>query len=170
VVIQEIFVDQDGVICDFHKKYKELFNSDAIEDYNDERPDVREIHQKRFASIVEGKLFETLDPMPDFELGLEFLVSIRKKYNIPISILTSTAREEYLKELSEQKKFWLKKHGVPFYPVFVPGKRFKHYYSKSGRILIDDVKSTIENWNSMGGIGIHHKSWKETIEIVLSLL
>ena len=108
--------------------------------------------------------------MSDFKEGLEYLKQIHKNYKIPVCILTSTAKEEYLNELSQQKRFWLKKYNVPFNPVFVPGKRFKHYFSKPRRILIDDTKSNIDNWNSMGGTGIHHISWKKTITKLNSLL
>lgn len=170
MVIQEIFVDMDGCVSDFNKRYAELYQSDAIEDYNDKRPEVKKKHQERFRKIVMEGHFETLDPMPDFEEGLEFLEQINIKHKIPVCFLTSTATEEYLNELSRQKRNWLKKNNVPFFPVFVPGKRFKHYYSKPGRVLIDDTLSTIDNWNTMGGTGIHHKSWKETIEILTDLI
>jgi hypothetical protein len=169
-MISEIFVDQDGVLADFQKRYRQIYKTDPEIDYNSSNKKRKELHQKRFHDFIENKQFAVLEPMPDFKEGLEYLKQIHKDYKIPICILTSTAKEEYIKELSAQKGFWLKKYNVPFHPVFVPGKRYKHYYSKPGRVLIDDTKSTIVNWNSMSGIGIHHLSWKDTIKRINSLL
>ena len=168
--IVELFVDQDGVVADFKKRYAELYQSDAVEDYNDKRPEVKKKHHERFRKIVLDGHFENLDPMPDFEEGIEFLERINIEHKIPVCFLTSTATEEYLNELSRQKRNWLKKHNVRFFPVFVPGKRMKCYYAKPGKILIDDTYSTIVSWEQNFGIGIHHKSWKETIEIISELL
>nr|QMP83218.1 MAG: hypothetical protein [Caudoviricetes sp.] len=169
-MISEIFVDQDGVLSDFKKRYAQLYKADPEEDYNASNTKRKNLHKKRFHDFIENKQFAVLEPMPDFKEGLEYLKGIHKQHKIPICILTSTANEDYIKELSAQKGFWLKKYNVPFHPVFVPGKKYKHYYSKPGRILIDDTKSTIDNWNGMGGIGIHHLSWKDTIKRINSLL
>lgn len=160
----------DGVICDFSKRYKELFESDAVEDYNDKRSAVKKKHHERFRQIVADGHFATLDPMPDFQEGLKFLEWINAEHKIPVAFLTSTATEEYLNEISRQKKEWLKNNKVRFFPVFVPGKRMKSYYAKPGRILIDDTYSTIQSWELNSGIGIYYKSWEETINIVKSLL
>lgn len=169
-MINELFIDQDGVLADFQKRYRQIYKSDPEIDYNSSNKKRKELHQKRFHDFIENKQFAALEPMPDFKEGLDYLIRIHKEYKIPICVLTSTAKEEYIKELSAQKRFWLKKYNVPFHPVFVPGKRFKHFFSKPGRVLIDDTKSTIHNWNSMGGKGIHHTSWKKTISELNSLL
>jgi hypothetical protein len=169
-MISELFIDQDGVLSNFQKRYSQLYKAAAEEDYNSSNKKRKELHQKRFHDFIENKQFAALEPMSDFKKGLEYLKRIHKDYNIPICILTSTAKEEYLNELSIQKKLWLKNYNVPFHPVFVPGKRYKHYYSKPGRVLVDDTESTITNWNSMGGTGVHHISWEDTIKRINSLL
>jgi hypothetical protein len=169
-MIEEIFLDQDGVLSDFKKKYREVFKSDPEEDYNASNKKRKELHQKRFHEFIKNQYFAALEPMPDFKEGIEFIKRIHKEYNIPVCILTSTAKEEYMMELSAQKSLWLREHDVPFYPSFVPGKRFKHYFSKPNRVLVDDTKSTIDNWNSMGGVGIHHLSWRDTINKIKELL
>lgn len=158
-MITEVFVDMDGVISDFRSRFKQLYQKDPLVDYpRNEENDYR----SNFDKFVREQEFINLDPMPDLEQGLKFLREVRKQ--CLVSILTSSAREEYLEELVYQKKTWLKTQGIEFHPILVPGKHLKHYYSKPGRVLIDDTLSTIENWRSMGGIGIHHKSWTETIK------
>lgn len=157
-MITEIFVDMDGVLSDFYTRFKSRYKVIPEVDYNAE---TKKVYTGQFHKFVEDKHFETLDPMPDLDLGLEFLRELHKQ--IPICILTSTAREEYLNELSRQKRSWLKEYEIEFHPVFVPGKRYKHYYSKPGRVLIDDTASNIEEWQTMGGIGIYHTSWAQTI-------
>lgn len=168
--VNELFIDMDGCVSDFHKRYYELFESDALEDYFSSNNKKKKIHHERFAKIVKDGHFATFDPMPDFEEGLEFLEMVNRKYEIPVCFLTSTATEEYLKEISRQKQEWLKKYNIRFNAVFVPGKRMKCYYAKEGRVLVDDTLSNIEDWNLNHGIGIHHKSWKETINIIKTYL
>lgn len=165
-MISELFIDMDGCISDFHKRYEELYSIEPEVDYNTSNNKKQKLHRECFKRFVDDGNFATLDPMPDFQEGLEFLEWINKEHNIPVCFLTSTATEEYLNEISRQKREWLKKHNVRFNPVFVPGKRMKCYYAKENRILVDDTFSNIESWTLNHGIGIHHKSWKETINII----
>ena len=159
-MITEIFVDLDGVLADFYKRFDELYKTPAEIDYPSNTKK-KAAFVKKFHNFIASGQFATLDFMPDSELGLKFLRELHK--TIPVCILTSTAREEYLNEVSRQKRIWLKEHSIEFNPVFVPGKHLKRYYSKPGRVLIDDTESNITEWREMGGIGILHKSWKETI-------
>jgi hypothetical protein len=156
--ITEVFVDMDGVIADYYKRFKELFNDNPDVDY----PRKKNTFQRRWDAFVEGENFATLDPMPDFDLALKFLRSLPD--NVRVSILTSTAREEYLKEISRQKRIWLSIYNVEFHPIFVPGKSIKCYYARPGRVLIDDTASNIQQWNAHGGFGILHTSWADTIQ------
>lgn len=169
-MISEIFVDQDGVLSDFKKRYVQLFKANPEEDYNSKNKERKKLHHKRFDEFIKKEQFARLDPMPDFSEGIEYLKKIHKDYKIPICILTSVAREEYFNSLGNQKKFWLKHHNVPFFPVLVPGKRFKCLYSKPNRLLIDDTHSNINDWIRHGGIGIYHKNWKETINEINKLI
>jgi hypothetical protein len=165
-MIIEIAVDMDGVLSDFRKKYREIFKTDPEEDYNTTDETRKVAHQHRFHKFIEDGHFEYLEPMPDLQLGLEFLSSL----DIPIYILTSVAREEYMRSLSSQKRKWLKQYNIQYNPVFVPGKRIKCYYAKPNKVLIDDTKSNIDDWNSNSGIGIHHKSWEQSINTLKEYL
>jgi hypothetical protein len=92
-------------------------------------------------------------------MGIEFL----RKLNVPTQILSSTANQERYTEISKQKRIWLQTHGITFYPLFVPGKQYKHRYAKNTTIIIDDTESVIDDWRKAGGIAIWHHTWEETI-------
>lgn len=165
IKIEQIAIDMDGVLCDFKSRFKELYQDEPEVDYISNNKKNR-IYRENFHDFIQNKQFSTLDPMPDLQEGLDYL----KTLNIHMWILSSTAKEEYLNEVSEQKKFWLKNHNIPYHPVFVPGKRLKCFYSKKGRILIDDTLSNIESWELGGGVGILHTNWTDTIKHLNQLL
>jgi hypothetical protein len=72
--------------------------------------------------------------------------------------------------VARQKKIWLKKMGIAYKPNVVPGRKFKAEYAGEGIVLIDDTEEIIHSFNKAGGIGIHHKDVKETVETLVSLL
>lgn len=152
--IDMIYLDMDGVIADFSKRYEELYKILPHE------ADKKKRFHYFFNDFIETKQFSTLDLMPNADLGLEFL----RNLSIPIQILSSTASEERHDAISKQKLFWLNTHHITFNPIFVPGKRLKPKYATSTSIIIDDTKSVIDNWNKAGGIGILHKDWSTTIK------
>ena len=156
-----IYVDMDGVLCDFKKRFHELYGSDPELDY----PKIKNSYYNNFEQIVEGGHFANLDPMPDLQEGLDFLNSLPFDTH-QIFILTSTAREKYFEQLAIGKSTWLIDHDINYVPIFVPGKRFKKVYAKKGDILIDDTYSNIESWIENGGIGIWHHSWESTINSI----
>ena len=115
-----------------------------------------------FDEFIAGGNFATLDLMPGAMEGINFL----RKINTPTQMLTSTANEKRYDEISKQKQIWLQKHGITFHPNFVPGKRHKKEFAAPDKIIIDDTKSVIEDWNAAGGIGIWHKDWITTLAIL----
>lgn len=160
VRIDVIYVDMDGVIADFYKRYHDMFNI-APEDAR-----YKEQFSSNFPRFIETQQFATLDLMPDARELLNFL----DKLDIPKEILSSTARPENDASISMQKARWLATHNISYKANFVPGKQHKYHYATPNSIIIDDTRSVIEDWNKAGGIGIHHKNAKETIEIVKSYL
>lgn len=162
-MIKEIYIDMDGVLCDFHKRYKDLYGSEIIEDYpymSDNK--IKEDYKKHFKNFVDTRQFATLDMLPDVKSSLHFL---EENFACPMYILSSTAQEEYWEEIAKQKFEWLKNHDIDYAPIFVPGKRFKKLYSGPDKVMIDDSFSVIEDWNSQGGIGFQHKSWEITMNV-----
>jgi hypothetical protein len=154
--IECIYLDMDGVIANFDKRYKELFNI---------APREAEKHEKfyhYFEEFISSGQFATLELMPGAMDAITFL----RKCNTPTQILSSTANEEKYDAISKQKKVWLQTHGITFNPIFVPGKKYKYKYATPNSIIIDDTKSVIDDWNKAGGIGIWHKDWITTLAIL----
>ena len=154
--IECIYLDMDGVIADFVKRYKEMYHMEP-----------RDAEKKRqfdqfFDQFIESNQFATLDLMPGSMMGLEFL----RKINVPTQILSSTANEKRYDSISKQKMIWLQKHGITFTPNFVPGKRHKWKFATPNSIIIDDTESVIDDWRKAGGIAIWHKDWPTTLAIL----
>lgn len=152
-----IYLDMDGVIADFGKRYKELYHMEPREAEKHKKFD------KFFTEFIATGQFATLDLMPGADEGLVFL---RKHLTIPTQILSSTANEERYDAISKQKMIWLQTHGITFTPNFVPGKRHKWKFAKPDTIIIDDTESVIDDWRKAGGIGILHKDWPSTLAIL----
>lgn len=144
----------DGVLCDFEKRYKELYGNISDKDR-------RSTFKPNFADFIATNQFATLDPMPDFHMLRSYLDSV----DIPKQILSSTAYEETYETISKQKKEWLYENFVSWPdPIFVPGKRHKYKFATPDSIIIDDTYSVIEDWNKAGGIAIWHKDALGTIQ------
>jgi len=155
--ISMIYLDMDGVIADFAKRYKDVFSITK-------RQSNRDSHfYKYFDKFIADKQFETLDLMPGAEEGLQFL---RKHLTVPTQILSSTSDESRYDEVSRQKKIWLNLHNITFTPIFVPGKQHKKDYARPDTIIIDDTESVIDDWKKAGGIAILHKDWPTTLAIL----
>lgn len=166
-MIQTIYVDMDGVLCDFHKRFLELYAECPEIDYPSKKKE-KEAFKSQFKDFIKTEQFVSLDPMPDFNEGIEFLKSLESLYTI--KILSSTAQEKYWTEISKQKRQWLKKYDISYEAIFVPGKKFKCIYANPYRLLIDDTKSNIVEWNERSGYGILHTSWKQSINEIEKIL
>jgi len=151
-----IYLDMDGVIADFTKRYRELYKMMPREAEKNKQFD------KFFDEFIATGQFATLELMPGTMEGIEFL----RKASAPTQILSSTANEARYDAISKQKLIWLQTHGITFTPNFVPGKRLKQEYAAPDKIIIDDTESVIEQWKAKGGIGILHKDWPSTLAIL----
>lgn len=151
----------DGVLCDFHKRYKELWNIEP--NAQRERGEKRDFKWDEF---VNGNNFESLDWYPGGKELLKFVLTL----DIPIEILSSSGGRSHHEAVKKQKKVWLEKQNIDFPTNIVPGRALKASYAKSDIILIDDTDDVIDDFNNAGGIGILHKDTAKTIEIIKSVL
>jgi hypothetical protein len=156
----KIYLDLDGVIADFTKRYKELYKIEPAE------ADKRKQFGMFFEDFIESRQFTSLDYMPDAVVLLDYLNTC----GVPVEILSSTAREETYKEISYQKDVWLTIRNIKYPRNFVPGKKHKYKYATPDSIIIDDTQSVIDDWNKAGGVAIHHKDALSTISILDALL
>ena len=154
--ITKIYLDMDGVIADFDRRYKELYKM---------LPREAEEHKefdKYFTQFIDGNHFATLDLMPDAMQLINFLRTLK----IPTEILSSSSSEKRDPLVRPQKLDWLKKNNIEFPAVIVPGKRHKKEYSNKNTLLIDDTGVNIDQWRREGGIGILHSDAFNTINIM----
>jgi phosphoglycolate phosphatase-like HAD superfamily hydrolase len=154
--IDKIYLDMDGVICDFDKRYEELYG------YNPHKVKDKNRWKENFDDFIKTRQFATLDLMP----GAMTLLHGLAMSGVPVEILSSSAREDVAKEISEQKEEWLKKYHIDFPRNFPPGKRYKYKYAAPSYLIIDDTLSVIEDWKEAGGPAIHFKNVKDTMAML----
>ena len=139
----KIFVDMDGVLCDFSGRYKDLFN----EEFESVKKPWPKINSKGMSFWSE--MAWTSD-------GKQLWKAL--KTHKP-TILSSPGLD--IGGISEGKKEWLTKH-LPGIKYIL--ERQKHLYAGKNKILIDDTADKIDKWTAAGGIGILHKNTKTTLQ------
>ena len=150
--IEKIYVDMDGVIADFEKRYSSLYG--YISDTQRRKEFVG-----NFKDFIATEQFATLELMPDALV----LIAALNNIDIPKEILSSTAHQENYSAISAQKHTWLDKHSITWSRNFVPGKQHKYKWATPNSIIIDDTLSVIQDWEKAGGITIHHKNAETTL-------
>jgi len=156
VKITKIYLDMDGVIADFNKRYKEQYKMEPKEAEQNKEFD------KFFDKFIRDGEFATLNLMPDAMILINYLRGLK----VPTEILSSSASEKRDPQIRPQKLEWLKTHNIEFNPIIVPGKRHKKEYSNPNSLLIDDTQVNIDQWRREGGIGILHSDALTTINIL----
>jgi len=156
--MKNIYLDMDGVIADFDKRYEELFKITTKESERDKK------WVQFFDKFIQDRHFATLDLMPEAIELMDYL----KGTGIPITILSSTSSDKRDAAIRPQKMEWLSKHKIDLPVILVPGARLKKDYATPDSILIDDTTKNIDDWRREGGIGILHESFLHT-RIIMSM-
>jgi hypothetical protein len=141
----------DGVLCNFDKAYRAL-------------PDVQEgeFDRKKFrTAVIDYKIFEDLEMMPDAQELLNHVV----KLNVKIEMLTSLGTHDPFQgnQAKYQKMKWLKDHNIPYKANFVRSKPEKAEYATPTSILIDDSIDCVKPFEFADGHAILHTAAKKTI-------
>lgn len=144
----KIYLDMDGVLANFNKKYAEVFNID---------PALVEKHSyasaKNFEQFILGNNFISLEYMSNATRLLEFVDGL----GVDIEILSSSGGTLHHSEVEMQKKIWLNSK-LLHYPVnIVPGGSKKAAFATPDCVLIDDTPRVIDKFRAAGGIAILHR-------------
>ena len=151
--MKKIYVDMDGVLTDFNKRYKELFGLAPMEVARENKN--TGLYGQYWKQIIEQGHFATLDKIEGCDDLLEFLA---KQNGVQIALLTSSGGFDFHKQVMMQKIEWLTKHGIQYPPIVVPGRRFKAGFADKYSFMIDDTPDVIESFVAAGGHGVIHKS------------
>lgn len=160
--MKTLYLDMDGVLCNFEKRFTQIFNRTP-----DESRD-QKLFGSDWAAFIEGGNFADLEWWPNGKQLLEFVDAIP---NINVEILSSSGGPKYHKEVTEQKQKWLKDHGIKYKQNIVPGSGLKASYARGAdTILVDDTDYVIAGFIGKGGIGILHKDLGNTKHLILDAL
>ena len=125
-----LYLDMDGVLCDFDKAYRSL------------RTHVTD--GKRFRSaVMDYQIFEDLEFMPDTQELLNHVCKLDKEIDIQILTSMGTFDVQQGNEAKRQKQIWLDKWNIPYKANFVRSKEEKSLYAHKFAILIDDSPGCI---------------------------
>ena len=151
----------DGVLCNFEKRFTELYGKDALGARD------RKNFTTNWPNFIMDGNFESLEWFPG---GKELLHFIQYATDWEVEILSSSGGEKYHSEVAAQKVVWLCNKGIPYKANIVPGRKHKTAYATPETILIDDTEDIIVNFNAAGGLGILHKDINETLAKLRTLL
>ena len=149
-MLEIIYLDMDGVLTDFNKRYQELFGVEA-----DDVP--KKKWKSNWEEFVGGNNFKTLEWHPEGKELLEGVKAYAKDNAIKIHILTSAGGDHMIDSIAVQKRRWLLDNDIKHrYLHVVPGKKYKKDFAASNAVIIDDMESVIARFRENGGHAIHH--------------
>lgn len=149
-MIKEIFVDMDGVLCDFvsaiygikGKQYREVEYRGGFDD----------LWQN--VGMTEEEMWAIVDHTPDWWRSLKpypwanDLMELLMNQGVPVRIL-STARKHHTSYSGKVQ--WLEDHGFN-QPLILCAE--KNLLAGPGRVLVDDKEENVAEWVADGGMGI----------------
>lgn len=144
----KIFCDMDGVLVDFDKGYHKLTGRDIAGQF---------FSDNHFWDPIN-------DAGYDFWINLEWLEDAKGLWEFisPYGpqILSAPSRQN---ESRVAKHDWVSRE-LPGTQLLLRTAKHKKDFAAPNHILIDDRLDNIEGWVNAGGIGVHHKSAKDTIK------
>ena len=153
----KVYLDMDGVLADFDKRFEDIAGMKPKEFEN-------KYGTKAFWNLIdeENKIsfWVGIPEMP----GAKALVDAVKDYNFELLTSPSAKKQSYLGKI-----LWVRNHSDLFGGK--PRINFKRAKEKheikpelsKTDILIDDREDTIERWNAAGGTGIVYKNISQVL-------
>ena len=167
----KIFLDMDGVVTNFEGSFININSNEKNENWD---TFVEKYGRDKAWSIVDENGIEWWSNMPWIEDGKQLWDFVK---DFDPTILSRPSRS---KESSLGKFEWCKRELHIIQENYTTSAKLKKWSEQSriiltsnkelfatryeNSILIDDTKRNIEKWEEVGGIGILHKSTKQTIE------
>jgi len=151
----KIFLDMDGVLCDFIKGVKDTTGEDFTS------PDLNQGAKGKIKAEIEkkGDFWHNLAWHPG---GAELFRYVKSSQPYILS-----AYANWDKNCKDGKNSWIKRHlMIPKQRINLVKREDKQKYAVIdgvANILIDDYIKNIREWEAAGGIGIHHTNSAKTI-------
>lgn len=146
------YLDMDGVLADFEKRATMLCEM------------VPHKFEEKYGEVA---FWERLHSDPEFFLNLDPMPDMRELYDavkhLEPTILTGIPRG--MDPVNNQKHEWCKRQFGSDQKIICcqASKKSLHIYEK-GDILVDDRQRYMKKWLDRGGIFVHHKTAKESIQ------
>lgn len=160
--MKKIYIDMDGVLTDFNRKYMEMFGLTPSEIRASRDRKAYSAHWHKF---VDSDGFVKLDWHPGGQQLVDYLAHLWND-GVQLCILSSAGGFDRHREVQEQKMEWLYDHGIGYPAVIVPGRRFKAGFADRDSFIIDDTADVVDSFIGRGGHGIIHVDVDRTIEAV----
>ena len=158
--IKKIYFDMDGVLADFDRGIIELCGIEPMDQLTRSEEDNINIweHVARIKHF-----YDKLEPMDG---ALEMINLICEKYVDKVEILTGIPKPyRNIPTAGEDKINWVRRlidKNLKVNIVFREDK--KQFCTGKDCILVDDLKTNIDEWEESGGTGILHISPEDTMK------
>ncbi len=149
-MINNIYLDMDGVIANFDKGYSAIYGLNCRDDPND----------NHWYEFVANNGFYNLETCEEFDILINKLNTLKCKLNI----LSCAGTRSNYEDVKEQKIKWLEKNNLGhLHSIFTKTKLEKSNYANDSSLLIDDSVPCIDPFKNKGGYGILHQTVSQTI-------
>lgn len=168
----KIYLDMDGVIANFIKKYLELAESLNIQ-YKGSVTDNAANPELFRIAVLEHDIFRSLEFMPSSSMLIHYLIQIQSETGLEIEMLTCVNSEdpEMIRAASSQKIEWLKKNNIPWKVNFVKTNIEKSEYATFSSLLIDDNPECTQPFIDKNGFAILYERFNHIFmsELIIKL-
>ena len=146
---RRLYLDADGVLADFDKGATAVLGLHP------------RAYEKRHGL---GRFWQKLATAPDFYFGLPLMPDAMALFDAvkhlhPV-ILTGLPRGNWA---ADQKVRWAAQY-FPGTKIITTMARDKRDHAKQGDVLVDDQERHRHRWEEVGGIFIHHRNARDTLE------
>ena len=158
-MIEKIYFDMDGVLADFDGGVTNLCGLRPLAQREHRSKEEDDLMWEKIREV--GHFYDRLDPMSG---AVKLFNEIYDKYGDKCEILTGIPKPKRgILTAGDDKIAWVHRILSPTLKVnIVYREEKKNFCTGKDSILIDDLRSNIDDWISYGGTGIFHISSEDT--------